>query len=252
MNRHRKTGNKPGTKAGPIHFLVHHLNRRFYAIRRKVNSLLGSFVFSLLIYLTLRLLHLTMRITVVGGEVMPTLLRRGEGYVVIFWHARLLMTPFFIYPGRVMHVLISAHRDGEIIARVVEWFRFITPVRGSSTSRGKEALLEMVRLLRENGDLAITPDGPKGPAEVLSPGVAHLARLSGKAIVPLAFSASHCKRFSSWDRFLIPYPFSRGVYVVGDPLYYRKGEHMESFRLRIEEALRDTTRRADEYAGSKI
>jgi lysophospholipid acyltransferase (LPLAT)-like uncharacterized protein len=244
MNKHRKIRNKPGSKAGPIHFLVYHLNRRYYAIRRKVNSLLGSFVFSVLIYLILRLLYFTMRITVVGGEVMPTLLRRGEGYVVIFWHARLLMAPFFIYPGRAMHVLISAHRDGEIIANVMKCFRFITPVRGSSTSRGKEALLEMVRLLRENKDLAITPDGPTG--------VAHLARLSGKAIVPLAFAASHCKRFSSWDRLLIPYPFSRAVYVVGDPLYYRKGENMESFRLRIEEALRDTTRRADEYAGSKI
>lgn len=250
MNKHRKTKNKPGPKAGPIHFLVYHLNHRYYAIRRKVNSLLGSFVFSVLIYLILRLLYLTMRITVVGGEIMPTLLRRGEGYVVIFWHARLLMAPF-IYPGRAMHVLISVHRDGEIIANVMKCFRF-TPVRGSSTSRGKEALLEMVRLLRENRDLAITPDGPKGPAEVLNPGVAHLARLSGKAIVPLAFAASHCKRFSSWDRFLIPYPFSRGVFVVGDPLYYRKGENMESFRLRIEEALRDTTRQADEYAGSKI
>jgi hypothetical protein len=106
---------------------------------------------------------------------------------------------------------------------------------------------ELVRLGRKNSDMAITPDGPRGPAEVVKPGVAHVARLTGRPILPLSFASSRFKRFNSWDRFLLPYPFSRGVFVWGEPLYYRKGEALEAFRLRIDEALRDTTRRADTY-----
>jgi lysophospholipid acyltransferase (LPLAT)-like uncharacterized protein len=107
--------------------------------------------------------------------------------------------------------------------------------------------MELVRLARKNCDLAITPDGPRGPAEIVKSGVAQLARMTGRPVVPLAFFCSKAKRFRSWDRFLLPYPFSSGVFIWGEPLFYRAGEELEAFRLRIEEALRNTTRRADEY-----
>lgn len=203
-----------------------------------------------LIYYIIRLLHATMRTRVVGGEIPRAFHDRGEGTINVFWHGRLLMLPFF-YQGKGLHVLISSHGDGEIIANVMRLFGFQL-VRGSSSKRGKEAFLEMVRLSRQNRDLAITPDGPRGPAEVVKDGVAQVARLTGRPVITLAFSSSRGKRFNSWDRFLLPFPFSRGVFVWGEPLYYREGEEMEAFRLRIEEALRDTTRRADEYAGAKF
>lgn len=212
-------------------------------LRRKIARILSGRPLTLLIYALLRFIHATMRITVVGGDILPDFTRRGEGFIGICWHGRLLMVPF-IYPGHTLHVLISTHRDGEIIANVVKRFGF-SLVRGSSSKGGKEALKEMVRLGKANKDLAITPDGPRGPAEVLKPGVAQVARLTGKAVVPVAFASSRGKRLSSWDRFLIPYPFSRGGFVTGEPLYYREGEEMEAFRLRIEEALRATTARAD-------
>jgi lysophospholipid acyltransferase (LPLAT)-like uncharacterized protein len=113
-------------------------------------------------------------------------------------------------------------------------------------------LKEMVRLLREDKDIAITPDGPKGPREVAKAGVAQVGRLSGRAVIPMAFGASRAWRLGSWDRFLIPKPFSRGVYVVGEPLRYREGEELEAFRERIEAALRDVTERADSYFGSRF
>ena len=151
------------------------------------------------------------------------------------------------YMGKNMNVLISSHGDGELIANVMKKFGFHL-VRGSSSKGGTEAIRELVRLGRKNSDMAITPDGPRGPAEVVKSGVAHVARITGRPILPLSFSSSRCRRFNSWDRFLLPYPFSRGVFVWGEPLFYRKGEELEIFRRRIEEALHGTTLRADELA----
>lgn len=198
-----------------------------------------------LIYVVIRALRATMRIKVVGGEIPRAFHDRGEGIIVVFWHNRLLMCPL-AYMGKDMNVLISSHGDGELIANATKGFGF-KPVRGSSSKGGVEAMRELVRLGCNNADLAITPDGPRGPAEVVKPGVAHVARVTRRPILPLSFSSSRFKRFDSWDRFLLPYPFSRGVFVWGEPLYYPKGEALEAFRQRIEEALRETTRRADEY-----
>jgi lysophospholipid acyltransferase (LPLAT)-like uncharacterized protein len=201
----------------------------------------------LLIYLTVRILHGTMRIRVINAEIPNAFHGRGEGTIIVFWHSRLLMSPF-AYRGRGIHALVSSHGDGEIIANVFKLFN-INLVRGSSSKRGSKALMELVRLARKNCDLGITPDGPRGPAEIVKSGVAQLARVTGRPVLPLAFSCSKAKRFASWDRFLLPYPFSSGVFVWGEPIYYRGGEEQETFRLRIEQALRETTLRADELAG---
>jgi lysophospholipid acyltransferase (LPLAT)-like uncharacterized protein len=203
-----------------------------------------------LIHLILWIMRLTMRVRVDGGEIMRDFTRRGEGFIGIFWHARLIMIPF-VYPGKRMNVLIGTHRDGQIIADVMHCFGFRT-VRGSSSKGGDKAVKEMVKLLASNNDLAITPDGPKGPAETLKPGVAQIARLTGKAVVPVAFGASRFRRFRSWDRFIIPYPFSKVVFVIGEPLRYIKGEEIEQFRLRIENALKEATERADKLAGAGL
>jgi lysophospholipid acyltransferase (LPLAT)-like uncharacterized protein len=218
-------------------------------LRRRLFRRLSGPPLARLVYLVVRLLRLTMRIEVRGAGILADFARRGEGYVGIFWHGRLLMLPF-VYPGRRMHVLIGTHRDGQFIADVMACFG-LGLVRGSSTSGGREALRAMVRLLNDNNDVALTPDGPKGPAEVAKPGVAQVARLTGKAVVPVGFSASRAWRFSSWDRFLVPKPFSRGVFVLGEPLRWREGEEPEAFRQRIETALCAATAEADATFGTK-
>ena len=219
-------------------------------LRRNIARYLSAGVAPCLLSLVIRLLYATLRVEVLGSEIMPSFTGRGEGFIGISWHGRLLMIPF-LYPGKRVHVLISAHRDGEIIARVVVRFGF-SLIRGSSKKGGVAALKEMVRLLREDKDLGITPDGPKGPFEVLKPGVAQVAKISGKAVVPIAFASANAWRIQSWDRFLIPKPFARGVFVVGEPLRYRRGEELEAFRVRIEAALRDVTEKADNYFGSRF
>lgn len=214
-------------------------------LRRKIAAYLSGRFVSQIIHAVIRLLNATMRVTYVGKEIMPAFAARGEGFIGVFWHSRLLMLPL-IYPGKRIHILISSHRDGEIIANVMKCFGFDL-VRGSSTKGGMAALREMVSLLKQGSDIGITPDGPKGPAEEVKAGVAQLAKLSGKGVIPIAYSASRAFRCTSWDRFLVPFPFSRLVFVVGEPLYYRDGEDLEGFRLRIEVALKDVTGRADTF-----
>jgi lysophospholipid acyltransferase (LPLAT)-like uncharacterized protein len=217
------------------------------ALRRRLASLLGSPLTSYVLHAIITALRLTMRVTYVGDRVMPSFAERGEGFIGMFWHGRMLMLPF-IYPGKRISILISSHRDGEIIANVMKRFGFEL-VRGSSSKGGTAALREMVSLLKNGSDIGITPDGPKGPAEVVKGGVAQVARISGKAVIPIAFSSSMYLRLKSWDRFLVPLPFSRLVFVVGEPLYFNKGEDVEDFRIRVEKALKDTASRADTYFG---
>ena len=217
------------------------MKKIFQKYKRLVNA---GFIGSLIYYLA-RLLRMTMRITVLGGEIPQAFIDRGEGLIGVFWHARLFL-PIFGYRGRGVHILVSSHGDGEIIASVMRKFGQ-SLVRGSSSKGGKEALKEMMRLAKENRDILITPDGPRGPAEVVKAGVARLACLTGRPVMPIASSCSRGKRMASWDRFLLPYPFSRGVIVWGEPLNRLDGEEPEAFRQRIEEALKETTARADGY-----
>ncbi|HKY71417.1 MAG TPA: lysophospholipid acyltransferase family protein [Nitrospira sp.] len=141
----------------------------------------------------IRALGRSMRIDTRGQEHVDRLYREGKRVIIAFWHARQLMMPL-TYRGSLAHILISQHRDGEIIARIVERFGF-RAVRGSSTRGGVEALRELIRLGRSGVDLVVTPDGPKGPPLVAKMGVIQLARASRLPIIPLAFSCSK-KNFS--------------------------------------------------------
>jgi lysophospholipid acyltransferase (LPLAT)-like uncharacterized protein len=214
-------------------------------LRRKIAVYLSGHVVSAIFHAIIWILRRTMRVTYIGESIMPSFAARGEGFIGVFWHARMLMLPL-IYPGNKIHILISSHRDGEIIANVMKRFGFDL-VRGSSTKGGMAALRKMIALLKAGSDLGITPDGPKGPAEVVKEGVAQVALLSGKAVIPISFASSRCLRFTSWDRFYFPLPFSRLVFVVGEPLYSAEGETLESFRQRIETALRAVTGQADTF-----
>ena len=150
------------------------------------------------------------------------------------------------YRGPGARVLISASRDGELIARTMAYFD-IGAVRGSSSRGGRAAVKEMIDLTREPLDLGFTPDGPKGPRHIAKPGVAQPAKVSGRPVVPMAFVCSHGHRFQSWDRFLLPYPWGRAVYCFGGPLWYEKSEKIESCLSRLQIAMDDNTRRAGEH-----
>lgn len=191
----------------------------------------------------IRLLYRSMRIEVLGWEPVGRILSEGQPVIIAFWHDQLLMM-IKGYPGdRNLRILISASKDGELIAKTMARFGFVS-VRGSSNRGGSEALKQMLRLIKTRTSLAITPDGPKGPRHSLKPGVAQVALRSGRPVVPLAFACSRGYRFRSWDRFLLPYPFSHGVYSYGEPVYNREGENAEEFMNRLQTAMDDNLRAA--------
>ncbi|HSR10730.1 MAG TPA: lysophospholipid acyltransferase family protein, partial [Thermodesulfobacteriota bacterium] len=159
---------------------------------------------------------------------------------------RLLMMPFLPKRGRV-GMMVSRHRDGEFIARAVKLFG-IDSLRGSTTQGGTAALRAMIRFYRDGANLAITPDGPQGPRHVVQPGVIELARQTGGPILPVTYSASRKKVFASWDRFILPYPFSRVVFIWGEPLLVPRETDrtsLEEIRLILEERLKRITEEAD-------
>jgi len=139
-------------------------------------------------YALIRALGWTLRIRTFHAERVRVFWESGRGVIIAFWHSRQLMMPL-CYGGSRLHVLISEHRDGELIHRIVRRFSF-DAVRGSTTRGGARALRQMARLGREGSDLAVTPDGPRGPRCIAQPGVVELAKLTGLPIIPLTFAAS--------------------------------------------------------------
>ncbi|WP_163328182.1 lysophospholipid acyltransferase family protein [Desulfurobacterium thermolithotrophum] len=174
--------------------------------------------------------------------------------IITFWHGRMFLLPFVFanYADKVS-VLISRHRDGELAARLIEKLGFST-VRGS-TGKGKggdRAFREMVNILESGKSVAITPDGPRGPKEVFKPGAAKLSIVTGVPVYPVAFSTSRGKELSSWDNFLLPYPFSKCKVLVGKPLYPKEKEDIDFYTKRLELALKDLTKLCDQETGWKI
>jgi lysophospholipid acyltransferase (LPLAT)-like uncharacterized protein len=198
------------------------------------------------ICLLLKGLYSTLRVRMINAEIPRSFHSSDTGIIQVMWHARLGLGPF-AYQGKGAHILISSHGDGEIIARITGKFGF-EHVRGSSRRGGKRALKALLDLARGNRDLIITPDGPKGPAMQVKPGTAQVAMLTGMAVVPFAMSASPSIRLNSWDRFLVPLPFSRCFFVWGEPISRVGDEDVDSFRARIGEGLDRVTAWADELA----
>lgn len=173
-------------------------------------------VVPLLASLFVRCLRATLRLRCAGIEGLEAIRERRIPYIHAFWHGHLLLMPY-AYPGGKIAILISEHRDGEYIARTMARFGHDS-IRGSTTSGGASALRRSVRRAREGWDLGFTPDGPRGPRHKVQRGVILAARLSGLPIVPVSFAASRAKVLGSWDGFVVPIPFSRGVFVYGAPI----------------------------------
>ena len=140
-------------------------------------------------YQIIQMLRRTMTWRTEGSEHVNRLFAEEKRVILAFWHAQQLMMPLAI-PGLEAHVLISQHRDGELIRRIVARFG-LDAVRGSSTRGGAEAFRQLIRLGRSGGNLVLTPDGPKGPRQVAKVGVVQLARATGLPIIPMAFGCSH-------------------------------------------------------------
>jgi lysophospholipid acyltransferase (LPLAT)-like uncharacterized protein len=157
----------------------------------------------------------TWRIRVVNGDYVRDLRRAGHTFIFALWHGQLLPLLWHHREEGVL-VLISEHRDGELVARAAQSLGYGL-IRGSSTRGAERALISLVRELQAGHEVAITPDGPRGPAATFASGALVAAQRSGSFILPVAASADRAWRLRSWDRFMIPKPFARVTVAYGAP-----------------------------------
>ena len=174
----------------------------------------------------------------------------AERIIFSIWHNRLALS-LMMYrryvvrsaPGRRMAAMVSASRDGGLLARVLEHFG-VEPVRGSSSRRGPQALREMMSWADRGLDLAITPDGPRGPCYQVQDGVISTAQLTGLPIVPVSYHLNWKFRPKSWDRFQVPLPFARCRISIGEivrvPREATESER-ETLRQRLEVTMKAIT-----------
>jgi len=215
--------------------------RRRHRIRRVRNGLAGIF----LPYL-IRLWYSTLRIRWHGFAHLPPSPRGREPVLYAFWHERLLLFAY-THRGQGVTTLISQHADGELIARVIERLGFAA-VRGSATRGGTGAVLGMIRRVREGWDLAVTPDGPRGPQRTFREGALGLAAAAG---IPLllgtnAYSASW--ELPTWDRMRVPRPFARAIARAGPVIRVPPAagdEEIVRLREKAERVLCDLTDETD-------
>ena len=157
----------------------------------------------------------TWRFRVVNGDAVRNLRSNELPFIFALWHGHLLPLLWY-HRDEGVTILISEHRDGELVARTAESLGYGL-IRGSTTHGADRALISLVRELNSGHEVAITPDGPRGPAEKFAPGALVAAQRSDSFILPIAVSASRSWRLRSWDRFMIPKPFARVTVAYGPP-----------------------------------
>lgn len=187
----------------------------------------------------IRLVWLTGRWRVENDALPRQMWADGRPFILAFWHGNLMMMTQCWDRRQPMHMLISQHRDGQIIARIIGHFG-LGAVAGSSSNGGANALRQIFRALKSGECIGITPDGPRGPRMRASDGIVGIARLSGVPIIPCAVATRRRVQLRSWDRFQVALPLSAGLICWGDPITVDKdldAAGLEAKRLEIETAL---------------
>lgn len=195
----------------------------------------------------IQLIGRTSRLELIGPDCLTDIRNNPPTQIFAFWHSRLLM-PLYYFRKSGAATIVSRSKDGEFITQLMLRMG-LQVTRGSSSRYGAEGLRGLLRHLKKGRCVGITPDGPRGPREIISPGTIQLARLSGIPITPISFACSRGKRFASWDRFMLPYPFGTIRFVVGNLITVPKKlteEETEQKRLEVETEMHRITAIADE------
>ena len=185
-------------------------------MKESLRDRFALFLIPLIGWILIRILGMTWRFTTLHEEAEEKARAYGHPSIYALWHGRMLPL-VYRYRSRNAYALVSQHMDGELAVRLVHKLGYRT-VRGSSTRGGVRGSQDLLRVLQAGSEAAIMPDGPRGPARKVQPGVLRLAQLSGCPIIPISASASKRYTVKSWDSFIIPKPFARCVVVYGTPV----------------------------------
>jgi len=220
------------------------LKKLRYEIKWRFIGIAGKFLVDLLFWTT--------RIEYVGYEEAKANIN-FKRMIGAIWHSRILLISY-LWKGWNAAILVSASEDGEFVARILEK-QGQEPIRGSTTRHGVRALASIIRKLKQGQTGGVIPDGPQGPRFKVQPGIIAMAKKSGYPILPITYSAKRIKVFNSWDRFILPYPFTTCRMIYGRPVYVPKNADKEQEALyteRLEEELCRITKEADSHFGHQI
>lgn len=216
-------------------------------IKRLLQSSVAQRLIAVAVMAYLRLVHATGRWRVEGRDGMEAAHASGRPVLVALWHNRIAMMPY-AWPerrGRV-RMLISGHRDGRLVGLTLGLFDMGWVAFRGGRGEGARASRALVKDMKSGMIGAMTPDGPRGPRMVAKPGVCDIARLADAVVLPVSYGCSRRKVLASWDRFVLPLPFARGLILWGQPIDLagaRDPQAREAKRRAIEAAI---TRLGDE------
>ena len=221
------------------------LKDKLVEIKWELIGILGKLLIDILFYTT--------RIELKGFEKVEPIINSRK-FIWAVWHSRLLL-PNYLSKGLDGTAMVSGSEDGEFVARILKK-QGHEAIRGSTTRGGIKALSALIKKLKEKQRTSIIiPDGPQGPRFKVKLGIIILARETGHPILPFSYSAKKIKVFASWDRFILPYPFTKCIGIYGNPLFVPKDadkNDLMRYRNLLEKELNRLTLEADSYFKRKI
>ena len=214
----------------------------------------AMYIVSGIVYLYAKLVGLTTSWQTKGVDKFYHLIKENNGVILVIWHGRALMLPYFYDRSSELQALVSPHRDGRIIAGLLQRFGIGT-IGGSSNENASGGALGLMHTIKREASIAIIPDGPRGPRMHMNKSPIYFAQKTGKPIVCGAYSIKNSKIIEkSWDKMMIPFPFSEGVCLISDPLFIpadASEEELEKYRIQLEDILNQTTFECDNLTGRR-
>jgi len=207
---------------------------------RSVGRWLSLFIIPLLIAWMIRIWFATCRKRMHGHENRSEVEKQGLPFIGTCWHFCAIGI-FAFYKNESFVVMVSSSNDGDYLSRMVGVLG-LSVVRGSRNKRGGQAAKELLKQLGNGNNVGLVADGSQGPARVAQPGAIFLASKTGAAILPMVWSASSYIAFNSWDRLILPRPFSRIDFFYGEPLWVPKGiksAELEEYRINLENKMNE-------------
>ena len=188
------------------------------------------------------------RVKLVNRKYWNQLIAGNKGFIIVTWHGKMLL-PIYLHRDHALIVMVSEHRDGEMISRTIHRLGYRT-IRGSSTRGGSNAYRQMIRALRQNEICVVLPDGPTGPRHEFKMGAVQLAQRSGLPLLPMTFSAAKPITLKSWDRFILWKPFTKIAMIYGPPIFIPKtssDKEQQQTLKRVQQEMNKLERTADAF-----
>ena len=216
-------------------------------IKRFSKTHIGQKLIGFLFYSITSLISRSIRWEYLVQNEKSNIFNSNKEYIFCCWHNRLFLGPHLLPRNRVINALQSSHSDGMVTSLAFKYLG-MNVILGSSKKGGMQAFRKMVKCIKLGESVAITPDGPKGPKEKVKEGIIKLAQITETSIIPLVWTTNKFKLMNSWDNFVLPYPFSKGVYSFGKPIYVKKqiNEYeLETARQNLENEIKRLTKEVE-------